>query len=170
MITNAISYSQAIGLAAIITIASSASIAIHAAEHDLRIVPQVLAGTAGLEPGVAMEWRSLDIGHLVIRPEIFLSEDHRVGGGGSVLYEFQNEIGLPAGQTLSVGPRLVGHNSDDTGWEFDAFASYAVSLGYVDRPWRHAVGALGALGVRDDRRHDEVNLGASIGAFYSFRF
>lgn len=140
------------------------------ANDDIRIVPQVQAGTAGFEPGVALEWRSSGLDHFVIRPEVNLSEDERVGGGAALLYDLRNHLDLPSRHNLSVGPRFVFHNSDDTGAELDFMATYGVALSEGIYPWRHAVGLLATVGVRDDRKHDEMRLGASAGAFYSFRF
>lgn len=140
------------------------------ADNDLRIVPQVMVGTAGFEPGVALEWRAGDFERVVFRPEVFVNEDGRIGGGGAILYDLSPELNLPKDQALSVGPRFVQHNADDTGWEFDGMLSYAISLSSNVKPWRHAVGALGALGVRQDRERDQTGVGASVGAFYSFRF
>lgn len=44
------------------------------AEDDLRIVPQVMVGTAGFEPGMAIEWRAGEMEHVIFRPEAFISE------------------------------------------------------------------------------------------------
>ena len=155
---------------ATIALCAAALAPLWAADDDLRIVPQVMVGTAGFEPGVALEWRAGEMERVVFRPEAFISEDGRLGGGGAILYDLSTDLNLPHGQALSVGPRFVGHNSDDTGWEADALVSYVVSLSGVAKPWRHAIGALGALGVRDNREDDRHDLGASAGIFYSFRF
>jgi len=141
-----------------------------AVEDDLRIVAQVQSGTAGFEPGVALEWRSSTFDRFVIRPELNLSEDQRIGGGAALLYSLRKNLDLPAGQDLNVGPRVVAHNSDDTGLEVDLMATYSFALGDAMKSWRHAVGLLGTVGMRDDRKHDETRLGASGGAFYSYRF
>lgn len=122
-----------------------------------------MARTAGFEPGVVLEWRAGDFARVVFRPEIFINEDGRFGGGGAILYDLSSELDLPKDQALSVGPRFVQHNSDDTGWEFDGLLSHEISLSGVAKPWRHAIGALGALGVRDDRDDDQTDVGASAG-------
>lgn len=148
-----------------------------AAEGDLRITPQLMIGTAGFEPGVALEYRAPSSPTLVFRPEVFLSEDERLGGGGAVL--FAPHFNLPAGHDLCVGPRLVYHNSDDTGFEADALATYSVALAGTQPSAQHFVGGLAALGLRDDRQHDhdddhrhhhDLAIGASVGVFYSYRF
>lgn len=140
------------------------------ADHDLRIVPQLVVGTAGVEPGVALEYRTASLNRMIIRPEVFLNEDSRVGGGGALLYNVGESFDLPHEQALAFGPRLVSHNSDKNSWEFDAMATYGISLSSMTQPWRHAVGLLAAVGVRHDKEHDEARIGANGGIFYSFRF
>ena len=153
-----------------IVLAMVSGAGVHAAEEDLRLVPQVLAGTAGVEPGLALEWRSPDLA-FIIRPEVLLSEDGRPGGGGAVLIDLSPELSLPSGQAFAIGPRAVYHNADDSGWEVDAMATWAyeIARGHL-APWRHAIGAIGALGVLHDKKHDETAVGASGGLFYSYRF
>lgn len=141
-----------------------------AADDDLRIVPQLIVGTAGIEPGVALEYRTANLDRMVLRPEVFLSEDNRIGGGAALLYEIGKSFDLPQSHALAIGPRFVAHNSDDTGWELDAMATYGVSLGSMMQPSRHAIGVLAAVGVRNDKVHDETRIGANVGIFYSFRF
>lgn len=141
-----------------------------AADDDLRIVPQLVVGTAGIEPGVALEYRTANLDHMVLRPEVFLSEDSRIGGGAALLYEIGDMFELPRAHALAIGPRFVAHNSDDTGWELDAMATYGVSLSSMTQPWRHALGVLAAVGVRNDKVHDETRIGANVGIYYSFRF
>ena len=160
------------GLAVMLAIGLQAflSTTTHAADDSLSIVPQAVAGTAGFEPGIAVEWRSTQIGRFIIRPEVSLSEDERIGGGGAILYDLSSDLHLPAEHALSVGPRFVAHNSDDTGWEVDAMATYAIAFGDLTQKWRHSAGVLAAVGVREDRRDDENDIGASGGVFYSFRF
>lgn len=144
--------------------------ALSAEDTDLRIVPQLVVGTAGIEPGVALEYRTGNLNRMVIRPEVFLSEDSRIGGGGALLYEVAESFDLPREHALAVGPRFIVHNSDETSWELDAMATYSVSLSAMTQPWRHAVGVLAALGIRNDRERDETRFGANAGVFYSFRF
>lgn len=157
-------------LAGIAFLLTAAETFVGAAENDLRIVPQVMIGTSGFEPGVALEWRGSDASPLIIRPEVLLSEDGRPGAGLAILYNLGFVIDLPARQALAIGPRAVYHHADDTGWEGDALATWSYDLTDGIRPWRHALGALAALGVVDDRRHDEIRPAGTIGAFYSFRF
>lgn len=148
----------------------SSSSFLTAADDDLRIVPQLIIGTAGIEPGVALEYRTENLAHMVLRPEVFLSEDSRIGGGAALLYDFSKSFDLPQAHALAIGPRFVAHNSDDTGWELDAMATYGVALGSMTQPSRHVLGVLAAVGVRNDKVHDETRIGANVGIFYSFRF
>ncbi len=152
-----------------LTLALSVSAA-SAAEHDIRIVPQILAGTAGVEPGVALEWRGLDQPLLVVRPEVFINEDAEIGAGGSVLFDISSRLDLQQRHAVAVGPRLVYHNSDQYGWEADVMATWSYDLMSGNRSWQHSVGALGALGLADDKKHDEMDLGASVGIFYAYGF
>jgi hypothetical protein len=148
----------------------SATVATAAVDEDLRILPQITAGTAGFEPGVALEWRSKDLKPVIVRPEVFISEDGRPGGGAALLYDATSVFDLRRRQSLAIGPRAVYHNSDESGWEVDAMATWTIELSGSHRPWEHAVGVLGALGVRHDKEENENDIGATGGAFYSYRF
>ena len=134
-----------------------------------RIVAQVLGGTSGIEPGIAAEWRFND-DHLVVRPEIFLSEDAEVGGGASVAWEL-TFFDLPDRHAINLGPRVVYHNSDDSGWEADLQAVYSYDL--LGSPHGHhyleVIGAIGFLRDTSDDNHD-TKVGASIGVGYGFQF
>jgi len=136
---------------------------------DIRIAPEIMVGTAGFEPGVALEYR---VNEWNIRPEAFLSEDIRVGAGLAALYDFGNVIDLGGKSSLGFGPRLVYHNSDKNGWEGDAMAEYSYSLDDAPVAFKQAVGLLGDLGIREHKENGDhkLELGASVGAFYSFRF
>ena len=142
----------------------------YAVEDDLRIVPQIMAGTSGVEPGVALEWRASDLAPLIVRPEVLISEDGRPGGGAAVLWDISTTIDLRGRQAFAVGPRAVYHNSDESGWEIDAMATWTYDLIGGIRPWRHALGVLGAVGIVRDKEQDETDVGASGGIFYSYRF
>ena len=141
-----------------------------AADTDLSIVPQLTFGTAGFEPGVALEWRINGQQPIVLRPEVFVNEDHRIGGGGSVLLDLTRTINLPEQHSVAIGPRVVHHHADDISWEADALVTWNYDLSDRLAVRRHAVGLLGALGVLHDRRDDQQELGATAGATYSFRF
>ncbi len=141
-----------------------------AAEDDLRIVPQIAAGTSGFEPGVALEWRSADLFPVVVRPEALISEDGRPGGGAAVLWDISSMIDFREHQALAIGPRAVYHNSDKSGWEIDALATWTLELSARHRKWEHALGVLGAIGVLHNKEHDENDVGATGGVFYSYRF
>lgn len=141
-----------------------------AADNDLRISPQAVVGTAGFEPGLAFEWRRLEQPLLILRPEVFVSEDGRIGAGGAILYDVSLILNLPKRQAVTAGPRAVYHNADHYGWEADAMATWSYDLVGGARAWQHTVGVLGAVGVIQDKKHDDHDLGASAGIFYSFKF
>ena len=134
-----------------------------------RLVAQVLGGTSGIEPGIAAEWRFSD-GPCVVRPEVFLSEDANVGGGGSIAWNL-TFLDLPDRHAITLGPRVVYHNSDDSGWEADAQAIYSFDfLGSAHG--RHYLEIIGSVGVLQDTSevNDKTQLGASIGVGYGFQF
>lgn len=141
-----------------------------AVENDLRILPQITAGTAGVEPGLALEWRGMDRTTLILRPEVFLSEDQNVGAGAAILYDISPSLGLAKRQAIAVGPRIVYHNSDQYSWEADAMATWSLDLKSGSRAWQHAIGVLAAVGVVHDKEDDENDMGASGGIFYSYKF
>lgn len=140
-----------------------------AAETQISVVPQLALGTAGLEPGLAVEWRASSLLPIVLRPEVLLNEDGDIGGGGSVLYELTRGAVLPNRQAIAFGPRIVHHQADDTGWEAGLLATWGYDLD-AGRPWRHSVGVLGAVGAQEDRKHDDWDVGLTGGIFYAFRF
>jgi hypothetical protein len=39
----------------------------------------------------------------------------------------------------------------------------------IDKPNRHVIGVLGAIGVAHDLEHDESDVGVTGGVFYAFR-
>ncbi len=136
---------------------------------SLSLVPQLLLGTSDVEPGLAVEYRPANESRLIVRPEVFISEDGRLGAGGSLLWDFRGSTRLPDRQSLAFGPRVVYHNSDDHGWEIDALGVYGFDLG-IDRPWRHSLEALAAVGAVHDRKHGDSDLGVTVGGAYAFRF
>ena len=140
-----------------------------AVDNDLRIIPQIIAGTAGVEPGLALEWRGMDRSNLIVRPEIFVSEDEEIGAGGAVLWDLSRDFDLPQRHAIAIGPRVVYHNSDRYSWEADAMATWSFDL-MTEDAWKHAVGAIGAVGVIHDKKEDENDIGVSAGIFYSYRF
>lgn len=154
-----------INLMALLAIATAGA---WAADSDIRLVPQLAVGTAGFEPGLALEWRGSDHVDMIVRPELLLSEDGDLGGGGAVLYDLTPRLGLQIEQSVAVGPRIVYHNSDDTGWELSALGTWSYDLSGAPDTWRHAVGVLAALGLSEDRRHDDADLAATVGVFYAF--
>jgi hypothetical protein len=160
-------FSLTLACIAVLAVAGSTA---YAAENDLRIVPQLMVGTAGFEPGLAMEWRGRKHLSFVVRPEVFVNEDGGVGGGGAFLVDMSAQFDLNPRHALAVGPRVVHHNSDQYGWEADALATWSYDLVGADRSWQHAIGVLGAVGVVDDKEHDDYDLGLTAGVFYSFWF
>lgn len=141
------------------------------ADHLPRVGAQVLAGTSGIEPGAFAEWRLSKPG-LLLRPEVFINEDGKVGGGGAVAWE-PGFIDLPERHTLALGPRLVFHNSDESGWELDLLAIWSFDLvpSQRGRHYLEIIGAVGALEEEEDNDDDEETVvGASIGIGYGFQF
>lgn len=154
----------------LVALAATLVAAIQAADTDVRIAPQLVVGTAGVEPGLALELRPAASPQIIVRPELLISEDGQLGAGGAVLVDASAALALPKRQALAIGPRVVYHHADDTGWEAGLLATWSFELSSDVRAWRHAVGALAAVGVCEDRRHDDVDLGATAGVFYAFRF
>lgn len=136
-----------------------------------RLVVQALVGTSGFEPGIVAEWRLHDH-EIMLRPEVFISEDGRPGAGGSINWNL-SLLNLPDSQYLTVGPRVVYHNSDDSGWEADALVIWNLDLNTSQRG-RHFLEVIGALGVLQDKENDDgankAVVGASIGAGYGYQF
>ena len=148
--------------------------AAHEAVHEKndgipRLVAQALVGTAGFEPGVAVEWR-FGPSHLLVRPEVFISEDHDLGLGGSIGWEC-SFLNLPERHAITVGPRIVYHNSDDYGWGADAMAIWHFDLVPSQRG-RHFLEVIGTVGaIEEEKRGDnDVEPGFSVGAGYGFQF
>lgn len=149
--------------------------AAHAGDHEHhdgipRLVAQALVGTAGFEPGVAAEWR-FGAPHLVIRPEVFINDDDHdrdVGAGLSVGFQV---FDLPERHAITIGPRIVHHNSDDYGWGADAMAIWHFDLVPSHRG-RHFLEVIGTVGViEEERRGDnDADPAASVGAGYGFQF
>lgn len=140
------------------------------ADYLPRVGAQVLAGTSGIEPGAFAEWRFNEPG-LLLRPEVFINEDGHVGFGGAVAWE--GFFDLPDRHAIAVGPRLVYHNSDESGWEIDLMAiwSFDLSTAHRGRHYLEVIGAVGALEEEDEDNGDEETVvGASIGIGYGFQF
>ena len=141
----------------------------HAADDSISLVPQLLVGSAGAEPGLALEYRPSSVDRLIVRPEVFVSEDGNLGGGGAVLWDVRGNTRLPDRHSLAFGPRVVYHNADDHGLEVAALGVYGFDLG-GDRSWRHSLEALGSIGAVHDRKHDDSDVGVTIGGAYAYRF
>lgn len=145
-----------------------------AAHHDHedylpRVGVQVLGGTSGIEPGIFAEWR-LSEAHLQVRPEVFVNEDGKVGGGASIGWE-PGFFDLPERHALAIGPRVVFHNSDESGWEVDLMAIWSMDLvpSQRGRHYLEFIAAVGALEEEDDE-DDQTIVGASAGIGYGFQF
>ena len=134
-----------------------------------RLVGEVLVGSSGFEPGVAAEWRVGDP-MCVLRPEVFINSDARPGFGASVSWDL-TFLNLPERQSLTFGPRVVFHNSDDSGWEADAMAIWHFDLipSQRGRHFLEVIGTVGALQDRKDDKNDTI-IGASGGIAYGFQF
>ncbi|MBA3697369.1 MAG: hypothetical protein H0W78_00685 [Planctomycetes bacterium] len=163
-------------LAGLFVIATSA-LPLAAVDHDHadylpRVGVQVLAGTSGIEPGIFAEWR-LSEACVQLRPELFVNEDSKVGGGGGALVWEPGFIHLPERHALAIGPRAVFHNSDRSGWEVDLMVIWSMDLDPSQRG-RHFLEVIGAVGVLEDEDKDEDEddsvIGASIGIGYGFQF
>lgn len=139
------------------------------ADHLPRVGAQVLAGTSGIEPGAFAEWRLSEPG-LLLRPEVFINEDGHIGFGGAVAWE-PGFINLPERHALALGPRLVYHNSDESGWELDLMGIWSFDLvpSQRGRHYLEVIGAIGALEEENDG-DEETEVGASIGIGYGFQF
>lgn len=159
-----------LALAMALSIGAAASAGALDHGNDVRIVPQLMVGTSGFEPGLALEWRGPANPEVILRPELLISEDGRLGGGGALLLVLNPKLELPARQAIAIGPRVVYHNADDSGWEADVMATWSFELSGDVRAWRHSVGAIAALGVVRDTDDHDFDLGASAGLFYSFGF
>jgi hypothetical protein len=134
-----------------------------------RLVGEVLIGTAGFEPGIAAEWR-FDAQYLLVRPEVILNEDHRPGFGGSVAWDLKC-FALPERQSLTVGPRVMYHNSDEYGWGVDAMAIWHFDLVPSQRG-RHFLEVIGTVGAIEEEKtgDNDIELGFSAGVAYGFQF
>lgn len=140
-----------------------------AVDGSVCVAPEVLVGTPGFEIGVAMEFRSNSWDGIDLRPELLLNNDGKFGGGAAVLWSLANSIDLPERQALAVGPRLIYHNSDDDGFEVSAMGIWSITVGEaVTSP--HTIEVLAALGVLQDREHNDADIAASVGAAYAYRF
>jgi hypothetical protein len=149
---------------------ATAAIGLAAADTTVGIGPQLMIGTPGFEPGAAAEIHVGMWEPIVIRPELFISDDGRLGGGASLLWSLSDYFSLGDRQRISVGPRVVYHNSDEDGLEVSAFGVWDFLLG-DGIAQHHHIEALGALGVVDDRDEGQgANLLASGGAAYIYRF
>lgn len=134
-----------------------------------RLVAQALVGTAGFEPGVAAEWRFGDP-HLLVRPELFFNEDHHLGFGASLAWELEF-LDLPERHAITIGPRVVHHNSDEYGWGIDAMVIWHFDL-LPSQRGRHFLEVIGTVGaIEEERRGDnEIEPGFSAGIGYGFQF
>jgi len=138
--------------------------------ESVRISPQLMVGTAGVEIGAAVEIRLGMWNSVNLRPEVFINDDADVGGGASALWTITDSFDFPARHGFQVGPRVVYHNSDEEGWELSALGMWSIALD-DSRTRRHEIEILAALGVLQDREGDtQMVLAASGGAAYSYRF
>lgn len=138
-----------------------------AAEQDIRLVPQLAFGTSGLEPGIALEVRTGRIQPLIVRPEVLLNEDGRLGVGAALLFDISSATRLSERQALAIGPRLVYHHADESGWEADAMATWGIDLS-GRLAWRHSVGVLAAIGALHDPEDDDTGIGLTGGIYYAY--
>jgi len=152
-----------------VAVLASALTSAMAMDGDVRLVPQFAIGSSGFEPGFAVEVRSASAPQLIIRPEIMLSEDETIGGGGALLLDLATTADLPTKQSLAIGPRVVFHNADASALEADMMALWGFDISNGVATWRHSVGLIAAGGVLRDPRDDEYDLGLTAGVWYAFR-
>ncbi|HEX3133943.1 MAG TPA: hypothetical protein VHX44_10235 [Planctomycetota bacterium] len=134
-----------------------------------RLVAEVVVGTAGFEPGVAAEWRFGDP-HFLVRPEVFINDDGDLGGGASIGWELTC-FHLPDRHTITVGPRVVYHNSDDYGWGADAMAIWHFDLVPAQRG-RHFLEVIGTVGAIEEEKpgDNDIDPAVSVGVGYGYQF
>jgi hypothetical protein len=169
---NAQAYCAALALTAGMAGVLSGADRLADSEPYPRLVGEVLFGTSGFEPGVAAEWRTT-MGSFakMIRPEVLINEDGRPGGAVS-LNCLIAEAPMPEGHSLSIGPRLAYHNSDDSGWEGAVLAIYHIDIA-PGQGHRHFIEVIGAAGILEDKRDDEdhsARFGGTVGVAYGFQF
>jgi len=156
-------------------IATSLTVALAAADglgvEEPRVAAQLLFGTAGFEPGLAVEMALGRLDHAIIgRPEVFVNEDGKIGGGLTVGWDIGDRLILD-GDDLMVGPRVVYHNGDDHGWELSAAAIYSLPMFNARAP--HHVQVIAAGGIMEDKEGDddsEMRFGVTFGASYAYQF
>lgn len=137
-----------------------------------RVVAEVLFGTSGFEPGLAAEWRFASGGTLMmVRPEVLINEDGRPGGAVSLNWMPDDLLSLPDMHSLSFGPRLAYHNSDDSGWEGALLAIWHINIA-PGNDRRHYIEVIGAAGILEDKRdnHDDTRFAGTVGVGYGFQF
>jgi hypothetical protein len=139
-------------------------------DHDLRILPQITAGTHGFNAGAAFEWRPSWRVPLVVRPEAFVNDDFDFGGGASVQWRFADLVRLDDRHDLGIGPRVVHHGGDDYGLEMSVMASWNLDLRLRGERDRHYAQFLIALGGIEDEDDDDTDFAITVGAAYGFRF
>jgi len=146
------------------------SIALLAADESLpQVSAQLLLSRAGIEPGIAAEWRWIRNDRtLSARPEIFLSEERKIGGGVSLGWRIEWD-GISMDHDLTIGPRFVFHNSVKLGWEASAMAIYSIPI-MAAFPKRHAVQLIGVAGIVEDIDDDVTEYAGTIGVSYAFDF
>ncbi len=166
---------RALSISSTLLLAVAIPAVAQAEDGALRIVPQIMVGTSGFEPGLAVEFRLRSPDALILRPEVFVNDDG-VGGGAAVLWSLAKPFHLGDRSDFAIGPRLVHHNADDHGLEASALAIWNITLGN-DLARRHSIEILGALGVvdaidKDNNNNDDhsIEFAASVGAAYAYRF
>ena len=137
---------------------------------SFRIVPQILVGTSGVEPGLAAELYVPEWRIAALRPELFISEDGDLGGGVSALWLLARLRELSSRHDFAIGPRVIHHNSDEHGIEGGVLGIWNIALGDLLNQ-RHSIEILASVGIADDRDDgDGADLAFSAGAAYAYRF
>lgn len=154
----------------LIPLAMAATVAnLTAADGSFRIAPQIMVGTTGFEPGVAVEIQTSFWDPITFRPELFINNDGDLGAGAAVLWSLPNTFNLSERHLLAIGPRLVFHNSDDDGLEVSALGMWRIALGNQMSD-HHSIEILASLGVIQDRKHDDADVAAAVGVAYAYKF
>jgi hypothetical protein len=132
-----------------------------------RVAGELLVGTSGVEPGVAVEWQLPVKPVIYLRPELFLQNGDRPGIGFSALW--QVPFALPPGHDFFIGPRVAFHdgaNYDDPHGEVDAMGIYSFPI-IPTQPGHHRIEIITALGFLDK---NGIGIGASVGGAYVYTF
>lgn len=132
---------------------------------EVRVGPQVTAGTSGFEFGAFGEF-TWD--RFRLRPELFIHDGDRPAAGVAALWQLPVDL-LPA-HTLHIGPRVAYHNGrhdHQPRGEISAMGIYNLPIPPKQADTRHHLEIIAAAGVVDE---DGAEAALSAGAGYVYRF